>query len=107
MTGMWAIIIGIGSAIFATVGMYFSGKRIGKAEADVKAEQQRTADSEALAVDEVKKAQAAADQQVKTVANANETNNDINRMSDADVLRELHADYDRPDPADGDKDGRK
>lgn len=93
---VWAIVCSLGSAIIALIAVWFSAKQSGKAEASVAAAEQRTADTEALAVDEIQKAQAASATEVQSVANANEAINEVNSMSDADVLRELRDNYSRP-----------
>ena len=96
MPGVWAIVCSVGSAVVALFAVWFSAKKSGKAEANVAAAEQRTADNEALAVDTIQKAQAASKKEVDTVANANEAINEVNAMSDADVMRELRESYSRP-----------
>lgn len=100
---MTALLVSIGSAIVALLAVWFGAKKSGKAEADVAAAAQRTAEHEALAVNEIQKAQAASKTKVQSVTNANEAISDVNSMSDADVMRELRDNYSRPDSAADDK----
>lgn len=93
---VWAVLCAVGSAVVALFAVWFSAKKSGAAEAAVAAAEQRTADNEALAVDTIQKAQAATKTEVDTVANANEAINEVNAMSDADVMRELRESYARP-----------
>jgi len=104
--GVWAIVVSIGSAVVALFAVWFSAKKSGKAEANVAAAEQRTAEHEALAVDQIQKAQTASKTEIQSVSNANEAINEVNAMSDADVMRELRNEYSRPE-ADSSGNGEK
>lgn len=81
------------AAIVALLSVWYAGKTKGEANAKVKAAEQRTIDQEQLKVDEIQKAEAATQAEVKAIGNAHEQVTDVNAMSDADVLNELRRDY--------------
>lgn len=83
-------------AVISMLSIWYAGKTKGEANAKVKAAEQRTADQEELKVSEIQKTEAAAAAEVKAVGNANEQVVEVNAMSDADVINELHRDWSDP-----------
>lgn len=84
------IIIGvIGAICVAAVGGFGLGHIRGTSKAEAKADQQRTEDNAAAIV-------AAADRQVETTKEASNVQQNVNRMPDDDVDRELRNTWKRP-----------
>jgi len=81
------------AALTALFSVWYAGKTKGEANAKVKAAEQRTVDQEELKVNEIQKAEAAAQAEVKAIGNAHEQSNEVTSMSDADVLSELRRDW--------------
>lgn len=90
MSGLWGPILGALAILGTLIAGWFAAKAKGKSEAVVESTEQKAKDNEALAVQVVKNNQSAIAEQNKTVVNANEIDQDVNRMSDVDVLSELH-----------------
>jgi hypothetical protein len=90
MSGVWGPVLGALGILGALIAGWFAAKAKGKSEAVVESTEQKAKDNEALAVQVVKNNQSAIAEQNKTVVSANEIDQDVNRMSDIDVLNELH-----------------
>lgn len=90
MSGLWGPILGALGIIGTLLAGWFAAKAKGKSEAVIVSTEQKAKDSEALAVQVIKNNQSAIAEQNKTVVSANEIDQDVNRMSDVDVLNELH-----------------
>lgn len=90
MSGIWGPILGALGIIGTLLAGWFAAKAKGKSEALAESTEQKAKDNEALAVQVVKNNQSAIAEQNKTVVEANEIDQDINRMSDIDVINELH-----------------
>lgn len=81
------------AAIIAAFSIWFAAKTKGEANEKVKAADQRTTDQEAAKVNELKRIEIQTQAEVKSVGVAHESSTEVNAMSDADVLSELHRDY--------------
>lgn len=81
------------AAIVAGFSLWFAAKTKGEANEKVKAAEQRSKDQEEMKVQELERMKAQTETEVKTVGAANEAVTEVNSMSDADVLSELHRDY--------------
>lgn len=94
MTGLIADMAGPILTFLAIVGglfaAWFAGKAKGNATAKVEAAEQRTEDNNAIAAETIKKNQKAIAEQNEATVQANEIDEAVSRMSDADVLNELH-----------------
>lgn len=80
---------GWGLLIAAVLVAWITGNIKGNASEKVKAAEQRTVDNEAIAAETVSKNQSAIAEQNKAVVEANEIDETVSSMSDADVLNEL------------------
>ena len=90
MSGLWGPILGALGLIGTLFAAWFAAKAKGKSEAVVQSIEQKAKEHEELAIQVVKNNQSAIAEQNKTVVSANEIDQDVNRMSDVDVLSELH-----------------
>lgn len=103
---MWAIIVAgakrFGGWILAALSflamlatVWFSSRKIGKAEGQAEASEQRAADREAIAVREVNEAREASERQTKAVQNANEVASDNAILDDDGVSKRLRDEWSR------------
>lgn len=80
-------------AMLATV--WLTSRKVGKAEGQAEASEQRASDREAIAVREVNEAREASETQVKAVQNANDAKQDNSVLSDDDVTKRLRDEWSR------------
>lgn len=80
---------GLAVLFIGVLAAWVTGNAKGKASAKVEAAEQRTKDNETIAAETIIKNQEAIAVQNKAVVEANEIDEDISRMSDADVFNEL------------------
>lgn len=90
MNALWGPVLGALGILGTLIAAWFAAKAKGKSEAVIESTEQKAKDNESLAVQVVKNNQSAIAEQNKTVVSANEIDQDVNRMSDSDVLSELH-----------------
>lgn len=91
MTGLdiGSTLAGLAVLLIGVLAAWVTGNAKGKASAKIEAAEQRTKDNEAIAAEIVLKNQSAIVEQTKTTVEANEIDEAVSRMSDADVLNEL------------------
>ena len=94
-----AIIAAIGGILAAL----FAAFSVGKAKANAKATEQRSADKEALGARIIEETKAASQREVKTVQGANDELSKVNAMSADDLANELRDNWTRPDDSAGTK----
>lgn len=94
---MMGLVSDIGAPLLAFLAIvgglfaaWFAGKSKGTATAKVEAAEQRTEDHNAIAAETITKNQKAIAEQNTATVQANDIDEDVARMSDADVLNELH-----------------
>lgn len=103
---MWAIIVAgarkFGGWILAALSflamlatVWLTSRKVGKAEGEAEASQQRAADREAIAVRQVNEAREASDSQIKAVQNANEVASDNAVLDDDGVSKRLRDEWSR------------
>ncbi len=80
-------------AMLATV--WLTSRKVGKAEGQAEASEQRAADREAIAVRQVNEAREASEQQVKAVQNAKEVASDNSTFDDDEVTKRLRDEWSR------------
>ncbi|WP_336090081.1 hypothetical protein [Klebsiella pneumoniae] len=84
------MIIGLATALLAVIaGAFGIGHARGASKAEAKADQQRTEENAAATV-------AAAERKVEVVKEASDVQEDVKRMGDDDVDRELREKFTRP-----------
>ncbi|HDS5078864.1 TPA: hypothetical protein QH309_001797 [Klebsiella aerogenes] len=84
------MIIGLATALLAVIaGAFGIGHARGTSKAEAKADQQRTEENAAATV-------AAAERKAEVVKEASDVQEDVKRMGDDDVDRELRAKFTRP-----------
>lgn len=103
---MWAIIAAgakkfggwiLAALSFVAMGLtlWLSSRRVGKAEGQADAAEERAADREAIAVRQVNEQREASQREVETVKGANDVQQDTSRMSDDDVVKRLRDEFSR------------
>lgn len=97
---IWPYILSACSVVFAIVGVAYAAHTKGKASAQVEAIEQRAKDAEALAVRTIEQSNAAVEKQAAIVRSTSEITEDVNAMSDADAISELHREWSTETPSD-------
>ena len=103
---MWAIIVAgakrFGGWIVAALSflamlatVWLTSRKVGKAEGQAEASEQRAADREAIAVRQVNEAREASEQQVKAVQNAKDVASDNSTFDDDEVTKRLRDEWSR------------
>lgn len=97
LTKFKAYIIAFLSALGLIVGIYFTGKKIGKAENEVSSANQKIKDNEALAVDEINRGRAASETETETIKAAKDASDEVLSTNISDVANELRDNWTRTD----------
>lgn len=81
------------AAMLATV--WLSSRKVGKAEGQAEAAEERAADREAIAVRQVNEQREKSQREVEAIQGVNDVKNDISRMSDSDAIDSLRDEWSR------------
>lgn len=92
-----AYIVAALSLLGLIVGIYFTGKKIGKAENEVSSANQKIKDNEALAVDEINRGRAASETETETIKAAKDASDEVLSTNINDVANELRNEWTRTD----------